>query len=102
MRWHPAALEEGWKLRRVQVTTPAARMRAVVGLFRKWLIREGARRLGAEAALDQMLQPHGTRLEACPASCLPLDDAVFKTEAATEALAGKFYGAEKLLGCGSA
>ena len=80
----------------VQVTTPDARVRAVVGLFRQWLIQAGARRLGAEAALEELLQAHGTDAEACPAACFPLDNAVFTTEEAMDALGGKFCDAEKL------
>ena len=39
-----------------------------------------ARRLGAEAALEELLQAHGADAEPCPAACFPLDDAVFTAE----------------------
>ena len=39
------------------VKDPQARVAAVVGLFQSWLFNAGARRLGAEATWQELLQP---------------------------------------------
>ena len=61
-----------------------ARVAAVVGLFQAWVFNAGARRLGAEAAWQELLRPQQHQdADGNPASTFPLDDSVFS---ATEVL----------------
>ena len=67
-----------------------ARVAAVVGLFQTWLFNVGARRLGAEAAWGEFLQPQQPHdAHASPASTFTLDDAVFSATEVLGALAEK-------------
>ena len=66
------------------VRDPDARVAAVVGLFQAWLFNAGARRLGAEAAWQELLRPQQPGdADTNPVSIFPLDDSVFS---ATEPL----------------
>ena len=64
------------------------RVAAVVGLFQAWVFNAGARRLGAEAAWQELLRPqHPLDANGKPAHTFPLGDSVFSATGALGALA---------------